>query len=78
MAKFLMLAIGAALAAYAVHAFAQLRADVRPPLTPVGTSSSNGVSFVWFYDPPERSVVVCRMGSAANDQPDCTRRAALP
>lgn len=78
MARVLMLVVGAVLAAYAVHALAQLRADVRPPLAAIGTSSSNGVSFVWFYDAPERSVVVCRIGSAANEQPDCRSRAALP
>lgn len=67
----------AALAAYGFHAFAQIRADVRPAVTPIGTSSSNGVSFAWFYDTNDRTVFVCRIGQAPGDSLDCKARAPL-
>jgi hypothetical protein len=35
----------AAIATYGLQAFAQIRADVRPTMTPIGSSSSNGISF---------------------------------
>lgn len=68
--------IAAAVIGYAVHAFAQVRTDMRPPVMPITSSSSNGVSFAWFYDPADRSVVVCRAG--ATDAVDCKARATLP
>jgi hypothetical protein len=48
MFKTLALLLFAAIATYAVHAFAQVRADVRTAMTPIGSSSSNGISYVWF------------------------------
>ncbi len=74
---FAYVAVAAAIA-YGAHALAQVRSDLRPPLTAIGSSSSNGVSFAWFYDPAERSVVVCRAGSAATDALDCKAHARLP
>ncbi len=68
----------AALATYAVHAVAQMRADARPVMTPIGSSSSNGMSFAWFYDSPGRTVVVCRIGPAPQDTVDCKAKATLP
>ena len=67
----------AGLAAYALHAFAQIRADVRPAVTPIGSSSSNGVSFAWFYDNSDRTVFVCRIGQASGDTVDCKARTNL-
>lgn len=68
----------AALAAYGLHAYAQIRADARAAMTPIGSSSSNGVSFAWFYDSTERAVVVCRIGQGPADTPDCRSRTTLP
>jgi hypothetical protein len=65
----------AAIFTYGLHAFAQTRADVRP-LTPIGTSSSNGISFAWFYDSSERVVVACRVGHAG-DTLDCKARTTV-
>ena len=67
----------AGLAAYALHAFAQIRADVRPAVTPIGSSSSNGVSFAWFYDNSDRTVFVCRIGQASGDTVDCKAKTNL-
>lgn len=77
MIKILSLLFVAALAAYGVHALAQMRADVRPAMTPIGSSSSNGISFAWFYDSIERTVIVCRVGQAAGDTVDCKAKATL-
>jgi hypothetical protein len=66
-----------AIATYGLHAFAQIRADVRPSMTPIGSSSSNGISFAWFYDSTERTVVVCRIGQAAGDAVDCKAKTTL-
>ena len=68
----------AAIATYAIHASGQLRADARAAVTAVGTSSSNGTSFAWFYDSAERTVFVCRMGQAPADSLDCKAKATLP
>ena len=65
------------LATYGIHAFGQLRADAAPRMTPIGTSSSNGIGFAWFYDSTERSVVACRIGAAPNDTVDCKAKATL-
>ena len=78
MIKTLGLLIIAAAAAYGLHAFAQIRADVRPAMTPIGSSSSNGISFAWFYDSTERAVIVCRIGTAAADTVDCKAKTTLP
>ncbi len=74
MNKTLVLLLFAAVATYAIHAFAQLR-DART-VTPIGTSSSSGISFVWFYDSSERAVYVCRTGQA--DAVECKAKATLP
>jgi hypothetical protein len=79
MGKVTILLIGALLAGYALHAWAQQgRIDLRPAITPVGTSSSNGVSFAWFYDSTERTVYVCRAAQGAADVVDCKAKAQLP
>jgi hypothetical protein len=68
----------AVLAGYALHAFAQNRFEMRPAVTPIASSSSNGAAFAWFYDPSERAVYVCRMGPAPGDALDCKSKATLP
>lgn len=77
MRKLVALMIAAGAVGYALHAVAQNRFDVRPALAPIGTSSSNGVSFVWFYDPTDRAVYVCRAGSGG-DALECKAKAHLP
>jgi hypothetical protein len=67
----------AALFAYGLHAYAQIRADARPQVTPIGSSSSNGVSFAWFYDNTDRTVFVCRIGQAPADGVDCRAKTNL-
>lgn len=69
--------VAAAVAGYGLHALAQSRFDARPAAAPIGTSSSNGVSFAWFYDSTDRTVYVCRTGSGA-DTVECKARAQLP
>lgn len=69
--------LAAAAAAYAFHALAQGRLDARLAAAPIGTSSSNGISFVWFYDPSERTVYVCRSGGGS-DGIECKAKAQLP
>jgi len=78
MMKIAALALVAALTGYALHVFAQTRADIRTAVTTVGTSSSNGISFAWFYDPADRTVYVCRAGQAAGDGVECKSKATLP
>ena len=78
MTRIVAVLIGAALAGYVVHALAQGRFDARTAVTTIGTSSSNGISFAWFYDPADRTVYVCRTGQAAGDGVDCKSRMALP
>jgi hypothetical protein len=68
----------ALLAGYAFHAWAQSRIDVRPAVTPMGTSSSNGVSFAWFYDVNARTVYLCRAGQGNSTAPDCSATTNLP
>ena len=63
---------------YGLHALAQSRIDVRTALTPMGTSSSNGVSFAWFFDANNRTVHVCRAGQLAGPALDCRSSATLP
>lgn len=65
------------LAIAAAHALAQTRIDVRPTLTAVGTSSSDGVSFAWFFDPQSRTVHVCRTAKPGAPL-DCSPNATLP
>jgi hypothetical protein len=79
MGKVTVLLLGALAAGYALHAWAQQsRIDVRSAVTPIGTSSSNGVSFAWFYDSTERSVIVCRAAQAGADAVDCRAKTPLP
>jgi hypothetical protein len=68
----------ALLTGYCFHAFAQGRLDVPPPPTAIGTSSSNGISFAWFYQATERTVYVCRLGQGPADALDCKAKATLP
>jgi len=77
MIKIVGLLLVAAIATYGLHAFAQIRADVRPAMTPIGNSSSNGISFAWFYDSIERTVFVCRIGQAPGDSVDCKAKTTL-
>ena len=68
---------GALLAGAALVGWAQQgRIDVRTAVMPMGTSSSNGMSFAWFYDPTDRTVYVCRAQTA--DALDCKAKAQLP
>jgi hypothetical protein len=76
MLKFPVLLVLATLTGFGLHAFAQPRLDARSAVTPIGSSSSNGVSFAWFYDPADRAVYVCRIGFA--DAVDCKPRTTLP
>jgi hypothetical protein len=79
MSKFFVLVIGALLAGYALHAWSQQgRIDVRTAVTPMGTSSSNGVSFAWFYDSTERAVYVCSTTPGAAGGVDCKAKSHLP
>jgi hypothetical protein len=66
----------AVMAGYALHALAQVRADPRS-VTAIASSSSEGVSFVWFFDPADRSVYACQTGRAAQNV-ECKPKAALP
>jgi hypothetical protein len=76
--KIVGLLLIAAIATYGLHAFAQIRADVRPSVTPIASSSSNGISFAWFYDSSERTVFVCRIGQAPGESVDCKAKTTLP
>jgi hypothetical protein len=79
MSKVIIVLLGALLAGYALHTWAQQgRIDVRTAVTPLGTSSSNGVSFAWFYDSTDRSVYVCRAAQSVGDPIDCKTKAQLP
>jgi hypothetical protein len=74
--KAIAFALVFSLAAYGAYALAQARVDVRPSLTPIASSSSNGASFAWFFDPSSRTVYAC----VISDPPklDCRISAALP
>ena len=79
MRKVIVLLIGTLLAGYALLTGAQQgRVDVRTAVTPMGTSSSNGVSFAWFYDSNERTVFVCRAAQGVADAVDCKAKSQLP
>jgi hypothetical protein len=78
MLKTMGLLLFAVIATYAIHTFAQVRADARAVIAPMGSSSSNGISFAWFYDSTERTVFVCRIGQASADAMDCKAKATLP
>ena len=64
-------------AGYGFYAFGQARFDARASVVTLGSSSSNGISFAWLYDPTERTVYVCRAGSGA-ESPDCRGKTTLP
>ena len=74
-AAFILVAM---LAGYGIHAWAQGRIDVRPALTSMGTSSSNGISFAWFYDPTLHTIYVCRAGQGIADTLECKAKSKLP
>ena len=78
MIKILALVVVAALTGYTLHVLAQTRVDTRAAVTPIVSSSSNGISFAWFYDPAERIVYVCRAGQTSADTLECKARTALP
>lgn len=77
MGKVIALILAAAAGGYGLHALAQSRFDVRTTAAPLGTSSSNGISFAWFYDPSQRTVYLCRAGSTG-ETIDCRAKAQLP
>jgi hypothetical protein len=68
----------ALLAAYVFHALAQSPIDARPALTPLNSSSSNGVSCAWFFETGSHTVYVCRATQSAATPLDCTAKATLP
>jgi hypothetical protein len=76
MVKIAAFVFAAAAAGYGIHALAQSRFDARPSVAPMGTASSNGISFAWFYDASDRTVYVCRTGSG--DTVDCKAKRQLP
>lgn len=78
MTRLLVVVLVAALAGYALHAWAQGRADIRTAVTTLGTSSSNGISFAWFYDAGDRTVYMCRSAGASADSIDCKAKTTLP
>ena len=78
MLKTMGLLLFAAIATYAIHAFSQVRTDARAVVTPIASSSSNGISFAWFYDGTERTVFACRIGPAPADAMECKAKATLP
>jgi len=63
---------------YALLAFGQPRPEFRQGVIPMGSSSSDGVGFAWFYDPGDRTVHVCRTGRNPADALDCKAKATLP
>jgi hypothetical protein len=78
MAKVMAVVLLAACAGFGYNAFAQLRTDLRAVVSPIVSSSSNGISYAWLYDPTDRSVYVCRIGPAAADALECKAKATLP
>jgi hypothetical protein len=77
MIKVAAFVVVAMLVGYGVHVFAQGRIDARPALTPIASSSSNGVSFAWFYDPTQNTVYVCRAGHGTGETHECKARTTL-
>ena len=76
MIRILALVVAVVLTGYGLHLLAQPRVDTRSAVTPIASSSSNGVSFAWFYDPADRAVYVCRAG--AGETVECKARTTLP
>jgi len=77
MIKIAAMALLATCAGYGIYAFGQGRLDARPTVVTLSSSSSNGMSFAWLYDPTERTVYVCRVGGSAESL-DCKAKATLP
>lgn len=77
MIRVLVVILLGALGGYALHALAQGRAEIRTAVTTLGTSSSNGISFAWFYDSADRTVYLCRSGTSG-DTIDCKAKTTLP
>jgi hypothetical protein len=77
MIRILVPVVVAALAGYALHALAQVRIDTRAAVTAIASSSSEGVSFVWFYDPSDHAVYACQTRGGQNTV-ECKARATLP
>jgi len=77
MARILVPILLAVAMGYALHAFAQVRIDTRSAVTSIASSSSEGVSFVWFYDPAERSVYVCQTRGGQSSV-ECKAKSVLP
>ena len=77
MIRILVSILVAAAMGYALHAFAQARIDTRSAVTSIASSSSEGVSFVWFYDPSERSVYVCQTRGGQSTV-ECKAKSVLP
>jgi hypothetical protein len=78
MTKVAALILVAVLTGYGFHVLAQGRPDVRQTVAPIGTSSSNGISVVWFYESTTRNVYACRTGHGSGDAVDCKGSATLP
>jgi hypothetical protein len=72
-AAFVLMAV---CAGYGFYAFGQTRFDARASVITLGSSSSNGMSFAWLYDPAERTVYACRVATAA-DTLDCKAKTTL-
>jgi len=77
MIKIAAMALLATCAGYGIYAFGQGRLDARPTVVALSSSSSNGMSFAWLYDPTERTVYVCRVGGTSESL-DCKAKATLP
>jgi hypothetical protein len=77
MLKVAAFVVMAVCAGYAFYAVGQSRFDARATVLTLGSSSSNGISFAWLYDPTERTVYVCRAGAGA-ESPDCRAKTMLP
>ena len=78
MIKAAALLVVAVLAGYGFHAWAEGRIDVRPTLTPIVSSSSNGVSFAWFYDTTTHTIYICRAGEGVANTLECKAKTTLP
>jgi hypothetical protein len=74
MTRILVSVIVATLAGYAL---AQVRIDTRSAVAAIASSSSEGVSFVWFYDPSDHAVYACQTRGGQNTV-ECKARATLP
>ena len=72
-AAFVLMAV---CAGYGFYAFGQTRFDARASVVTLGSSSSNGISFAWLYDPAERTVYACRVATGS-DTLDCKAKTTL-